>query len=124
MTKLLFGTSDQPYRSRSDTGATLPAAAERDRLPEAVRRVATSERTDEDRTYMGVDHGTRCHRDFGAGHPGAGGVKIVSAILRGGGDMGQAIMLGTLFGLVVLVFGLVLRFDPEARRAPRREGDG
>jgi hypothetical protein len=30
-------------------------------------------------------------------------------------------MLGTLFGLVVLIFGLVLRFDPEARRA--REGD-
>jgi hypothetical protein len=26
-------------------------------------------------------------------------------------------MLGTLFGLIVLVFGLVLRFDPEARRA-------
>jgi hypothetical protein len=30
-------------------------------------------------------------------------------------------MLGTLFGLIVLIFGLVLRFDPEARRA--REGD-
>ena len=30
-------------------------------------------------------------------------------------------MLGTLFGLIVLVFGLVLRLDPEARRA--REGD-
>jgi hypothetical protein len=27
-------------------------------------------------------------------------------------------MLGTLFGLIVLIFGLVLRFDPEARRAP------
>jgi hypothetical protein len=25
-------------------------------------------------------------------------------------------MLGTLFGLVVLTFGLVLRYDPEARR--------
>jgi hypothetical protein len=25
-------------------------------------------------------------------------------------------MLGTLFGLIVLVFVLVLRFDPEARR--------
>jgi hypothetical protein len=25
-------------------------------------------------------------------------------------------MLGTLFGLIVLIFGLVLRFDPEARR--------
>jgi hypothetical protein len=32
-------------------------------------------------------------------------------------DMGQAVMLGTLFGLIVLVFALVLRFDPEARRA-------
>ena len=25
-------------------------------------------------------------------------------------------MLGTLFGLIVLIFGLVLRYDPEARR--------
>jgi len=24
-------------------------------------------------------------------------------------------MLGTLFGLIVLIYGLVLRFDPEAR---------
>jgi hypothetical protein len=30
--------------------------------------------------------------------------------------MGSVIMLGTLFGLIVLIFGLVLRFDPEARR--------
>jgi hypothetical protein len=30
--------------------------------------------------------------------------------------VGAAIMLGTLFGLIALVFGLVLRFDPEARR--------
>jgi hypothetical protein len=37
--------------------------------------------------------------------------------------MGQTIMLGTLFGLIALVYGLVLRFDPEARRAPD-EGDG
>ena len=27
-----------------------------------------------------------------------------------------AIMLGTLFGLVVVIFALVLRYDPEARR--------
>lgn len=27
-------------------------------------------------------------------------------------------MLGTLFGLIVLIFGLVLHFDPQARRAP------
>jgi hypothetical protein len=30
-------------------------------------------------------------------------------------------MLGTLFGLIALAFGLVLRFDPEARRAPGSE---
>ena len=36
--------------------------------------------------------------------------------------MGAVIMLGTLFGLIVLIFGLVLRFDPEARRAPSEEG--
>jgi hypothetical protein len=36
--------------------------------------------------------------------------------------VGAAIMLGTLFGLIVLIFGLVLRFDPEARRAPREQG--
>ncbi|GAT10054.1 uncharacterized protein RMCN_3187 [Mycolicibacterium novocastrense] len=29
--------------------------------------------------------------------------------------MGQLIMLGTLFGLLVLIVGLVLYFDPEAR---------
>jgi hypothetical protein len=38
--------------------------------------------------------------------------------------MGQVIMLGTLFGLVVLVVGLVLRYDPEARRPPAREDSG
>ncbi|CAN7453709.1 hypothetical protein [Mycolicibacterium frederiksbergense] len=29
--------------------------------------------------------------------------------------MGQLIMLGTLFGLIILIFGLVWYFDPEAR---------
>ena len=29
--------------------------------------------------------------------------------------MGAWIMLGTLVGLIVLIFALVLRFDPEAR---------
>ena len=29
--------------------------------------------------------------------------------------MGQLIMLGTLFGLIALIFGLVMYFDPEAR---------
>jgi hypothetical protein len=37
--------------------------------------------------------------------------------------MGAVIMLGTLFGLIVLIFGLVHRFDPEARRAPGQERD-
>lgn len=35
--------------------------------------------------------------------------------------MGVVIMLGTLFGLIALVFGLVLRFDPEARGSSARE---
>jgi hypothetical protein len=29
--------------------------------------------------------------------------------------MGAVVMLGTLFGLIILIFALVLRFDPEAR---------
>ncbi|MFI5507268.1 hypothetical protein ACIA48_07350 [Mycobacterium sp. NPDC051804] len=29
--------------------------------------------------------------------------------------MGQLIMLGTLFGLIILIFGVVTYFDPEAR---------
>ena len=37
--------------------------------------------------------------------------------------MGAVIMLGTLFGLMVLIFGVVLRYDPEARRAPSEERD-
>jgi hypothetical protein len=37
--------------------------------------------------------------------------------------MGAVIMLGTLFGLIVLVFGLVLRYDPEARRVRGQERD-
>jgi len=36
--------------------------------------------------------------------------------------MGQAIMLGTLVGLIVLIYALVLRFDPEARDSDR-QGD-
>jgi hypothetical protein len=35
--------------------------------------------------------------------------------------MGAAIMLGTLFGLIALAYGLVLRYDPEARGP---SGDG
>jgi hypothetical protein len=30
-------------------------------------------------------------------------------------------MLGTLFGLIVLAFGLVFHYDPETRRGPRQE---
>jgi hypothetical protein len=52
--KLLFGTSDQPYTSRSDAGATFLATSERYRLPEVIRRVATSGKTFVDRTHMGA----------------------------------------------------------------------
>ena len=38
--------------------------------------------------------------------------------------MGAAIMLGTLFGLILVMFGVVRRFDPEARREATGEGDG
>jgi hypothetical protein len=37
--------------------------------------------------------------------------------------VGALIMLGTLGGLVTLVYGLVLRYDPEARRRPAGESD-
>jgi len=52
--KLLFATSDQPYTSRSDGGATYLASADRYRLPEAIYRVARSTRTFTDRTHMGA----------------------------------------------------------------------
>jgi len=35
--------------------------------------------------------------------------------------VGAVIMLGTLFGLIILIFALVLRYDPEARRPTTRE---
>jgi hypothetical protein len=35
--------------------------------------------------------------------------------------VGQLIMLGWLFGLVALIFGLVLKFDPLAKRTPDAE---
>lgn len=40
-----------------------------------------------------------------------------------GADVGAVVMLGTLFGLIVVIFGAVFRFDPEARRPPRRSND-
>jgi hypothetical protein len=42
---------------------------------------------------------------------------------RKGSDVGQLIMLGTLFGLIVVIFGLVLYFDPEARGGASDEQD-
>ena len=35
--------------------------------------------------------------------------------------MGAWIMLGTLLGLIALIFGLVLRYDPEARAPSKRK---
>jgi hypothetical protein len=37
--------------------------------------------------------------------------------------VGAVIMLGTLFGLIVLIFAVVLRYDPEARRPPSHAPD-
>lgn len=37
--------------------------------------------------------------------------------------MGQLIMLGTLFGLIVVIFVLVVYFDPEARGTTTGERD-
>ncbi len=37
--------------------------------------------------------------------------------------MGQLIMLGTLFGLIIVIFGLVTYLDPEARGAVERRSD-
>jgi hypothetical protein len=37
--------------------------------------------------------------------------------------MGAVIMLGTLFGLIILIFGVVLRYDPEVRCAPSQKRD-
>ena len=39
-------------------------------------------------------------------------------------SMGIVIMLGTLVGLIVLVVGLVVRLDPEARGSSAREDGG
>jgi hypothetical protein len=38
--------------------------------------------------------------------------------------MGALVMLGTLFGLIVLVYGVVLRYDAEARRPSPSAGEG
>lgn len=36
--------------------------------------------------------------------------------------MGALIMVGTLLGLILLIVGIVLRFDPESRAAAGEEG--
>jgi hypothetical protein len=36
--------------------------------------------------------------------------------------VGALIMLGTLLGLIVLIFALVLRYDPQARSPSRSRG--
>jgi len=36
--------------------------------------------------------------------------------------VGAVIMLGTLFGVIALIFGLVLRYDPQARGPAKSEG--
>ncbi|BBZ11333.1 hypothetical protein [Mycobacterium branderi] len=43
--------------------------------------------------------------------------------LEGAWLVGAVIMLGTLFGLIALIFGAVIYFDPEARRAVDQERD-
>lgn len=54
LTKLLFDTTDQQWRSRSDKGATFLAAANRYKLPEVIRRVATTPQPFVDKTHMGA----------------------------------------------------------------------
>ena len=44
-------------------------------------------------------------------------------IVSEGRGVGQLIMLGTLFGLIAVIFGLVLYFDPEARGGASEEHD-
>ena len=39
-------------------------------------------------------------------------------------NLGAAIMLGTLLGLIALIFGLVLRFDPQARAPSKSREQG
>lgn len=50
-------------------------------------------------------------------------IQRVDAVWRRVVDVGALIMLGTLFGLVILIFALVFHFDPEARRSPSQAGD-
>ena len=54
LSKLLFGTTDQPYVSPTDAGSVLLARAERYRLPAVIQRVARSRETYVDREHMNV----------------------------------------------------------------------
>lgn len=42
---------------------------------------------------------------------------------QGGVDVGQLIMVGSLTLVLVVIVGLVLRFDPEARATKARDHD-
>jgi hypothetical protein len=61
----------------------------------------------------------------GAGAGGATGLRTstLTKQRQGEHEVGAVIMLGTLFGLIVLVFVLVRRYDPAARPAKRRDGE-
>ncbi len=52
--KLLFDDTDLPYQSRSDAGPTGLTLATKYRLPEVIRRIATSDEIGIDRERMGV----------------------------------------------------------------------
>ncbi len=54
MSKLLFADSDLAYPSTGDAGAVLFARAEKYRLPEVIRRIATSDAVTIDRERMGI----------------------------------------------------------------------
>ena len=55
--KLLFDDTGEPYRSNGDSGASLVARAERYRLPEVVRRIATSDQPMVDLERMNIPSG-------------------------------------------------------------------
>jgi hypothetical protein len=49
------------------------------------------------------------------------GVRWPPTSNRQGVEVGQAIMVGSLATVIVVIVGLVLRFDPEAKRIDDRE---
>jgi len=54
LSKLLFDDTSQPYESTGDAGAVLFARARKYRLPEVIRRIATTDAVTVDRERMGV----------------------------------------------------------------------